>query len=562
MRALSYLGNALSTQVTTHLPLFRHHVRSLVSLPSVFRDLVSWLRSTRSATRTRRAGLAAIAVLAVAYALPTPESGSNQTAHYALVRALADGTARIDRTRFEVGDGGTADLSKIDGHYYAAKSPGLAFESFVPYVVLKAAGGAKPVHEPHTQLWYLTLWGALLPAVVLLLLVRHVVDRLEPGFGAAAAVTLGIATMALPFATLYFSHSLSAMLLFAAFAVLWREREGEARLDLLVYAGILAGLAATVEIPVALIGAILGLYALARGDVLRRAAAYAGGAFIGGLPTLVYNRWAFGHPFEFPYANVVSAPGGATVNKVGLYGVTAPKFHVLVELLFARIGLLTLMPVLVLGAVGLVFLYRSGRRAEALVAAAVSLVYLLLIAGYETPFGGYTPGPRFLVAILPFLILGLGSAYKRLPLTTIALAAGSAVEMVAITITNPLSATAGGWFHRFAHRHFEGTAFNLAGIAHVGVPLFLLLVCAVAGLTVFASSAPELTRRDGGTAILALLGWIFLAARTPHLVETQRTWAALGLVAAIVAVVVVVPRAVASSGISKRRAALRRPGSS
>jgi len=220
------------------------------------------------------------------------------------------------------------------------------------------------------------------------------------------------------------------------------------------------------------------------------------------------------------------------------------------------------MPVLVLGAVGLAFLYRSGRRAEALVAATISLVYLLLIAGYETPFGGFTPGPRFLVAILPFLALGLGSAYKRLPLTTIALAAGSAVEMVVITITFPLSATAGGWFHRFFSRHFEGTAFNLAGIAHVGIPLFLLLVCVVAVLAVFASSAPELTRRDGGMAILALLGWIFLVTRTPHLVETQRTWTVVGLVAATVAVVLVVPVAVASSGISKRRAALRRPGSS
>jgi hypothetical protein len=528
----------------------------------VFGDLATRVRSARSAKRTRRAGLAAIALLAVAYVLPTPESGSNQTAHYALVRALADGTARIDRTRFEVGNGGTADLSKIDGHYYAAKSPGLAFESFVPYVVLKAAGGAKPVGEPHAQLWYLTLWGAVLPAVLLLLLVRHIADRLEPGFGTAAAITLGIGTMVLPFATLYFAHALSTMLVFAAFAVLWREREGKARIDLLVYAGILAGLAATVEIPVALIGAILGLYAVARGAVLRRAAAYAGGAFVGGLPTLVYNRWAFGHPFEFPYANVIDAPGGAPVNKVGLYGVTAPKFHVLVELLFARIGLLTLMPVLVLGAVGLAFLYRSGRRAEALVAATISLVYLLLIAGYETPFGGFTPGPRFLVAILPFLALGLGSAYKRLPLTTIALAAGSAVEMVVITITFPLSATAGGWFHRFFSRHFEGTAFNLAGIAHVGIPLFLLLVCVVAVLAVFASSAPELTRRDGGMAILALLGWIFLVTRTPHLVETQRTWTVVGLVAATVAVVLVVPVAVASSGISKRRAALRRPGSS
>jgi hypothetical protein len=496
-----------------------------------------------SSTRARTAGLAAIALLAVAYAIPTPDFGWNQTAPYALVRALAHGTARVDQTRFEVGADPTGDVSRIDGHYYAAKSPGLAFESFVPYVVLKAAGGAKPVGDPTGQLWYLNLWGALLPAVILLLLVRHVADRLEPGFGTAAALTLGLATMVLPFATLYFAHALSAMLVFAAFAVLWRERQGRARPALVACAGILVGLAATVEFPVALVGAILGLYALARGAVLRRAAAYAGGALIGGLPTLLYNRWAFGHPFEFPYANVVTSSG--TANKSGLYGVTAPKFHTLVDLLFARIGLLTLMPVLALGAVGLVFLYRSGRRAEALVAGAVSLIYLLLIAGYETPFGGWSPGPRFLVAILPFLALGLASAYRRLPLTTVALAAGSAVEMVAVTLTRPLLAIFGGWFHRFASGQFGETSFGLAGIRHVGVPLFIGAVCGAAVLAALASSRPEGSKRDAGTAILALLGWILVASKTPHLVETHRPWAVLGLVATTVLLVVFVPRAVA-----------------
>ena len=39
---------------------------------------------------------------------------------------------------------------------------------------------------------------------------------------------------------------------------------------------------------------------------------------------------------------------------------------------------------------------------------------------------------------------------------------------VALTLTDPLSATDGAWFHRFATRHFEGTAFILAGIRHVG----------------------------------------------------------------------------------------------
>ncbi len=388
-------------------------------------------------------------MLAVAYLMMAPGGGWNMDAHYALIRALANGTPTIDKTRLEVDP--TRDVSIINGHYYAAKSPGLAFATLPAYLVLKAAGGAKPVAGDRAaeikQLWYLTIWGAVLPAAILLLLVYLVADRLEPGYGLAAAVTLGAGTMVLPFATLFFAHSLSSMLVFAAFAVLWRERRGPARLSLVLAAGLLAGLAATTDFPDAVPGAIVGLYVLARQERVRRAAAYGAGALLGGLPTLLFNQWAFGTPFKFGgYANV-SLPGVSHANKAGLYGVTAPSFRAAAELLFAPIGLLTLMPVLVLGAVGAVLIYRNGHKAEALLIGGVAAGNLLLISAYNGgdtatngPLGGGTPGPRFLMPMLPFLALGIAAAYRRLPVTTLALAVASAVQMIVITMTNPVNA--------------------------------------------------------------------------------------------------------------------------
>lgn len=44
-------------------------------------------------------------------------------------------------------DTGDGDLSFIKGHYYAAKSPGLAFLALPPYLLLKAGGDAKPIRE-------------------------------------------------------------------------------------------------------------------------------------------------------------------------------------------------------------------------------------------------------------------------------------------------------------------------------------------------------------------------------------------------------------------------------
>jgi hypothetical protein len=61
--------------------------------------------------------------------------GCNQTAHYALVQSRADGTPSIDRYRDE-----TCDTAYVDGHFYAAKPPGLALMTLPWYLALDAAG--------------------------------------------------------------------------------------------------------------------------------------------------------------------------------------------------------------------------------------------------------------------------------------------------------------------------------------------------------------------------------------------------------------------------------------
>src|SRR4029077_5805783 len=174
-------------------------------------------------------------------------------------------------------------------------------------------------------------------------------------------VTLGLSTMVLPFATMLFSHVLSTTLAFAAFVVLFQERRGPPRLATVGLAGLLAGLAVTAEFPVALVGAIVGLYAIARRPVLARLGADAAGAGVCVLPALLFNIWAFGNPLRFSYANVV---GDQEANKRGFFGVSAPDFRTLVELLFSPIGLLVLTPVVVAGAVGLVLVYLRGHRFE------------------------------------------------------------------------------------------------------------------------------------------------------------------------------------------------------
>lgn len=406
-----------------------------------------------------------LALLAVvlAYASLPQGIGWNQNAHYALVRALADGTPVIDRYRAETGD-----VAFVDGHYYASKAPGLAFATVGPFVVLDGLGvkslmARVPGASDSTvgMLWALGLFGVVLPGALLLLLIRKLAEVVEPGFGTASAVTVGIGTLLLPFGTLFFGHLLSAALGFAAFALLWLERR---RGPLVVAAsGLLAGLAITTEYPLAVVALIVGAYAVVEGDRLRRAAAYTGGVAVGLAPLAAYNWWAFGSPATLSIANAAGQPAH--------FGLDAPSFSTGVELLFGRVGLLRMSPVVALGAVGVVLLYRRRYRAEALAIGAVATVFLIWNSAYFDPFGGFSPGPRFLIPILPFLAVPLALAFARLPRTTVLMAAVSVVLMVAVTISGPLLAFDGRWYERIADGWFGGRSFVVV------VPL-LLFVCA------------------------------------------------------------------------------------
>jgi hypothetical protein len=527
------------------------------------------------ARRRRRAGIAAVVALGLAWAGMVQSLGWAQMSYFTLVKAMSAGTAQIDAYHWETGD-----LAYSGGHYYSVKAPGMPIVVLPAYEVLKAVGApalakrvaanvsasgtdyrdqpasafggdparaaavTKGLEEQVPLVWVLGLLASVLPALALVWLVRRVGERLEPGLGTAAGVTLGLGTLVMPFATQFFGSLLAALLAFAGFLLAWRERDldpAPRRPWLLGAAGLCGGLAVFTEYPLGLIAVLVAVYVALRAPDwpgrLRRAAVYVAGFVVGILPLLAYNWWAFGSPLRLSYRNAVGTTGVSGHDRLGLnaggfFGIDVPSPRAALELLVAPRGVLIVMPVLVAGAVGIWLLWKRGRRAEALLVTGVALALYIYNAGYWLPFGGGSPGPRFLIPLLPFLALGLPLAWRRFPSTTLALAVPSAVTMLAATLSYPLVATGQThlWPDRLLHEdQLRHTVFRAVGLGN-GWPELLPVVLLVGAAVWFAARAtPALDfRADARWGALALAVWGLLAlvvapALGEELIDTHTT---------------------------------------
>jgi hypothetical protein len=471
---------------------------------------------------TRRRTLLALALVGVAYATMIQSFSWNQTSHYDLIRSLNDGGTTIDTTQQNTGD-------KVfyKGHYYSARAPGLALFALPFYDTLNALQAESWAQESEAQrgsdemIYLIGLWANVLPGLLLLALVWRVAERFEPGYGVAAAVVLGLGTMVLPLSTLLFSHIFAAFLGFAAFALMLRERDGPSSALLLGLAGLAMGYAVASEYPLFFVAVVLGLYLLSRRDaltplgVLRRAGAYIAGGVVGILPLLFYNHYAFHSWTHLAYSDVPR-------QQKGFFGIGLPSLKVLGTLLFDSRGLLTMSPVLAMGAVGTVLLYRRGRRAEALTITGVCLCYLIYNSGYYLPFGGGFMGPRFLTTMLPFLACPLAIALKRYPGPTIALAAISIATTVIATITHPLVGYENEtviWTRLLGNGSFQPTIASALGLGRSWGAIwpFFLAAGGALWLAVWATPRLRLPGRALVAGLAAALAWALFAALAPTL---------------------------------------------
>jgi hypothetical protein len=388
-------------------------------------------------------------LLLVTYAYFVSPPSWNENSRFDLVRSL------VERQRLDIDpyQHDTGDKALFAGHYYSDKAPGASFLATPVYAAyygfVRLTGGTPPasleaiardedgerqylVNQAFRRALYIcNLFTNALGGAVLGALFFTYLARLVPGRQALeAALALGLGSLVLPYATMFYGHVLAALFLFAAFALVTGLEPGGRRL---AGAGALAGLAVLTELPTAPAALLIGAWALWR--TRRRGLWFAAGL----VPPLVllalYQHAAFASVLGAGYAHV-SRPDFAEGMSHGLLGVGLPRPSVLAAMLVGRSrGLLYLSPVLVLGFVGLV---RRVREPTFALAGAIVLYFLLMNAGYYMWYGGSALGPRHLIPALPFLGLGIPFALRRhRPILVAVLLGVSVCNLLAATAVEP-----------------------------------------------------------------------------------------------------------------------------
>jgi hypothetical protein len=164
----------------------------------------------------------------------------------------------------------------------------------------------------------------------------------------------------------------------------------------------------------------------------------------------------------------------------------------------------------------------------------VAAVFFAFNSASVDPFGGASPGPRFMIPALPFLAVPLAAAYRAIPGATLALSIGAAGFMIAATLTTSLEAWDGLVFHRVVHGDFVESAANVAGRGGTAWDVLFLLAIGVAAMAALVATPWRVSRhRDAAAAVVALCGWLVLATRIHGLLDRGLAGEALALAIAL-----------------------------
>ncbi len=303
--------------------------------------------------------------------------------------------------------GWSIDMAKRGERYYSDKP---IFQSILAAPVIAAhqfvSGGT---FREANALWLVKATTLVPFALLLFWLFYGAVfsfSRSVP-FSLFSAWALFAGTPISTYFTVFFSHSVSATLLFAFFLLVRRTIAAPDRATLFL-SGFIGACTFLNEYQTAVPLMILSLFLLFSLREKRPFLFFIAGTVPIAALFIAYNLATFGTPLTFGVAHEDYEEFRAMHQK-GLFGIGLPNGWVLFDLLLSlKMGVLTLSPFLFFAIVGACRRWREA-RGETITLLSLILSYFIMISSLENPHGGWAFGARYLVPIIPFV--GLLAAY-------------------------------------------------------------------------------------------------------------------------------------------------------
>lgn len=319
----------------------------------------------------------------------------------------------------------TGDRARVGRDFYTDKLPGFSLLAIPPYLAAKSVLGLPdhPLDVPGQGFthWEADYWITLAISGVATAMTGALLVVMASGLGCGprqaslVGLAYGLATPAYVYGSLAYGHQLTALALLGSYAVLDAAPGRSRAVGLAMLAGFLAALAAVIELQVGPVSALMGFILLgmvARGRLsVRCVPAFGLGAVGPTLVLLAYNQIAFGSPLDMGYFHE-DAQIFRDVHNVGNpLGLAAPDWSKAIPLLWGEYrGIGYYAPIVLLAPVGWAMM--AARRKWRTLAGSLGacLAVFLVNLSYPQWTGGFSTGPRLLVPLLPFAMLGVASA--------------------------------------------------------------------------------------------------------------------------------------------------------
>ena len=378
-----------------------------------------------------------------------PLPGVNENRYINLTRSIIEeGRLTIDRYHFN-----TVDKAYIDGHYYAGAAPGPAFLAVPIYALFKMwspmasqslfsqydvasyirknLGGVNAPDEfiqqyPFAEFLIFHMISTALINCVLAALIVVLLYRLLGWIGVGERERLivlaiyAFGTITFFYATRLYSHVPSTFFVFSAYVLLFAIRHRGLNDFWASIAGLSLGISALMEYAAAPVLLVVGIYGLLILKQPRRILPFGLAALIPVCGLAIYQAVCFGSPFATPYS-FGTAPeevGVHVVHMVGWGGFGLPTLTSVWGVTFSLYrGVFVYMPVLLWAvfwgirhALNRTDIYRIEWQ---IIMTIFGLQVLFNSAMMQFWSGGFVWGPRYLMPLIPFLIIPLAYSFNK-----------------------------------------------------------------------------------------------------------------------------------------------------